>query len=115
MSAPLLMNRLVTNLLYALLFGLLLSLPTQVNAAFSARIAEMDPAAGTELDAYDKLYMHIHYESDQQVRFKVVPLRKGLEVDYGVMSSSTMLWPEGSQEALAWLSFSTSCMMPRIS
>lgn len=96
------------NLLSLVLLGLLLSLPVPAFSAFSASIAEMDPGAGIELDAYDKLYLHIHYESDQQVRFKVVPLRKGFEVDYGVMSSSTMLWPEGQQEALAWLSFSTT-------
>jgi len=102
------MNTLSRYLLPVVLFALLLILSGQANAAFSARIAEMDPAAGSELDAYDKLYMHIHYESDQQVRFKVVPLRKGFEVDYGVMTSSTMLWPEGQQEALAWLSFSTT-------
>ena len=75
---------------------------------FSASIITYDPPSSVELDAYDKLYLHIHYESDASVRFQVVPLRNGLEVEFGAMSSSTMLWPKDNNEALTWLSFSST-------
>ena len=84
------------------------ALPLHAESSFEGRISAVDPQSGIELDAYDKLYLQVDYRSDEQVRFQVVPLRKGLEVEYGAMISSTMVWPAGEKQALAWLSFSTT-------
>lgn len=111
--------RLVTAKIIKVIVFLVFCLPVVVHSAppeddFSARIVAFDPPAGTELDAYDKLYLHIAYESDRQVRFKVVPLRNGLELEYGLMTSSTMVWPSGTQDALAWISFSNATRIDEV-
>jgi hypothetical protein len=102
------MSRIVKIFITVTLSMLLVSTLAPAEPVFDGRISKVDPQSGVELDAYDKLYMQVDYNSGQQVRFKVVPLRKGLEVEYGAMTSSTMVWPAGEKVALAWLSFPTT-------
>ena len=106
--------RLKIILLLTLSFFLLGLGPVLASEHFFGNIKAVDPASGGELKAYDKLYMHIAYESETQVRFQVVPMRNGLELEYGVMASATMLWPAGKQDALGWVSFSTATRIDEV-
>jgi hypothetical protein len=107
-------RQLKTILILALSVFLLSSGQTSAGEHFSGEIKAVDPASGEELEAYDKLYMHIVYESETQVRFQVVPMRNGLELEYGIMASSTMLWPAGKQDALGWFSFSSATRVDEV-
>ncbi len=106
--------RLKIVLFLALCFFLLNPDRILASEHFSGEIKAVDPASGGELKAYDKLYLHIAYESEMQVRFQVVPLRNGMELEYGVMESSTMLWPAGQQDALGWVSFSSATRIDEV-
>lgn len=78
----------------------------QAQAKVTSRITAFDPGPGETLAFYDKLYLQITYDSQIALRFQAVPLRKGVELEFGAMESSPSLYPAGQRDALVWVSFS---------
>ncbi len=89
--------------------------PMPASGAVSARVTAFDPASGARLDAYEKLYLRISYESDMPLRFRVAPYRGEERLDFGVMTSTPMLREAGKHDTLAWISFNNATRIDRIS
>lgn len=92
------------NFLIAL--ALLPCLAQAQQPAVDIQILETDPSPGAVLHANEPMYLRLQYQADTPLRFQVMGFLNGEQREQQASLNPAPVYPAGSGEALAWISYS---------
>ncbi|QMT59447.1 hypothetical protein [Legionella sp. PC997] len=93
-----------TKFLLIVLIGLLLSYATTVRA-LNVELRETSPVSPALLHQDEALYILIHYQSEQPLRFQAMGIYNGQEIKANIRMNPSPAYPAGEDQAIAWVSY----------
>ncbi|HHT0593243.1 TPA: hypothetical protein ACTXXA_002014 [Legionella anisa] len=86
------------------LIGFLLSYNT-IALALKVELSDTSPASPAVLHQDEALYVLIHYQSEQPLRFQAIGTYLGQELKTNVRMNPSQAYPAGEGQAIAWVSY----------
>ncbi|MCW8469687.1 hypothetical protein OQJ19_03310 [Fluoribacter gormanii] len=86
------------------LIVLLLSYAT-IASALNVELSETSPTSPAVLTQDEALYVLIHYQSEQPLRFQAIGKYLGKEIKTDIRMNPSQAYPAGEGQAIAWVSY----------
>jgi hypothetical protein len=100
---------------WAAVSGLLIALLTADPArAAYLEVLATDPPSGTDLPVGEALHVHIRYQGDEPLRFRVRGLLGGRAQDAPARSNPAPAYPAGTGEAIAWIEYTQPVLIDAV-
>ena len=101
-------SRVSRNKMVLIVFiGLLLSYST-IARALNVELSETSPVSPAILHQDEALYVLIHYQSEQPLRFQAVGKYLGQEIKENIRMNPSQAYSVGEGQAIAWVSYTKS-------
>ncbi|WP_454780423.1 hypothetical protein [Legionella sp. WA2022007384] len=93
-----------SKLVLIVFIGLLLSYTT-IARALNVELSETSPASPAVLHQDEALYVLIHYQSEQPLRFQAIGTYLGKEIKDNIHMNPSQAYSVGEGQAIAWVSY----------